>query len=45
MYHSIKLTIGDYFLDNPMLAIQISGIDVVLWFQGLKALGAMAMNS
>ena len=28
--HSIKLTMGEYLLDNPIIAIQMGDVDVVL---------------
>jgi hypothetical protein len=28
--HSIKLNMGEYFLDSPMISIQMGGVDVVL---------------
>jgi hypothetical protein len=33
--HSIKLAMGVYLLDSPMIAIQMGGVDVVLEFRGL----------
>jgi hypothetical protein len=30
-FHSIKLNMGDNFLDRPMTAIQMGRVDVVLW--------------
>jgi hypothetical protein len=29
-YNSIKLTMGEYLLDNSMIAIEMGGVDVVL---------------
>jgi hypothetical protein len=43
-FHSIKLNMGDYFLDSPMIAIQMGGVDVVLGVQWLQSLGEMALN-
>jgi hypothetical protein len=31
--HSIKLNMGEYFLDSPMIAIQMGGANVVLGVQ------------
>jgi hypothetical protein len=42
--HSIKLNMGEYFLDSPMISIQMRGVDVVLWVQWLQSLGTMALN-
>ena len=28
--HNIKLNMGDYVLDSPMISIQMGGVDVVL---------------
>jgi hypothetical protein len=35
---------GDYFLDIPMISIQMGGVDVVLGVQWLQSLGTMAFN-
>ena len=43
-YHSIKLTMGEYLLDSPMIAIQMGGDDVVLGVQWLQSLGTMTFN-
>jgi hypothetical protein len=32
-FHSIKLNMGEYFLDSSMISIQMSGFDVVLGVQ------------
>jgi hypothetical protein len=42
--HSIKLNMGEYFLDSPMISIQMGGVDVVLGVQWLQSLGTMALN-
>jgi hypothetical protein len=42
--HSIKLTMGEYLLDIPMITIQMGDVDVVLWVQWLQSLGIMALN-
>jgi hypothetical protein len=43
-YHIIKLNKGDYFLDIPMISIQMGSVDVVLGVQWLQSLGTMALN-
>jgi hypothetical protein len=42
--HSIKLNMGEYLLDSPMIAIKMGGVDVVLGVQWLQSLGTMALN-
>jgi hypothetical protein len=42
--HSIKLTMGDYLLDSPMIPIQMGGVDVVLGDQWLQPLGIVYFN-
>jgi hypothetical protein len=42
--HSIKLNMGEYLLDSPMISIQMGGVDVVLGVQWLQSLGTMALN-
>jgi hypothetical protein len=42
--HSIKLSMGDLFLDCPMISIQMGSVDVVLGVQWLQSLGTMALN-
>jgi hypothetical protein len=42
--HSIKLKMGEYFLDGPMISIQMGGVDVVLGVQWLQSLGTMAFD-
>jgi hypothetical protein len=34
--YNIKLNMGEYFLDSPMISIQMGGVDVVLGVQWLK---------
>jgi hypothetical protein len=43
-FHSIKFNMGEYFMDNPMIAIQMGGVDVVLEIQWLKTMGIMALD-
>jgi hypothetical protein len=33
-FHSIKLNIGVYYLDRPMISIQKGGVEVVLGVHG-----------
>ena len=40
----MKLTMGDYVLNSPMLSIPMGGVDVVLGLQWLQSLGTMAFN-
>ena len=40
----ITLTIGEYVLNSPILAIPMGGVDVVLGVQWLQSLGTMAFN-
>jgi hypothetical protein len=42
--HSIKLTICDYFLDSPMISIQIGGAYMILGVQRLQFLGVVTFN-
>jgi hypothetical protein len=42
--HSIKLNMGECFLDSPMISIEMGGADVVLGVQWLESLGTMALN-
>ena len=42
--HNIKLTMGEYVLNSPMLSIPIGGVDVVLKVQWLQYLGTIAFN-
>ena len=42
--HNIKLTMGDYVLNSPMLSIPMGGVDVVLGVQWLQSLGTVAFN-
>ena len=42
--HNINLTMGEYVLNSPMMAIPMGGVDVVLVFQWLQSLGTMAFN-
>jgi len=42
--HNIKLSIGEYVLNIPMLSIPMGGVDVVLGVQWLQSLGTIAFN-
>ena len=42
--HNIKLTMGEYVLNSPMLSVSIGGADVVLGVQWLQSLGTIAFN-
>jgi hypothetical protein len=42
--HIIKLNLGEYLLDSPMISIQMGGVDVVLGVQWLQSLGTMTLN-
>ena len=42
--HNIKLTMGGYVLNSPMLSIPMGGADVVLGVQWLQSLGTIAFN-
>jgi hypothetical protein len=42
--HSIKLNMGEYVFNIPMISIQMGGVDVVLGVQWLQSLGTMALN-
>jgi hypothetical protein len=43
-FHSIKLNMGEYLLDSPMISIQMGGVVAVLGVQWLQSLGTMAFN-
>ena len=42
--HNIKLTMGEYVLNSPMLSIPMGGANVVLGVQWLQSLGTVAFN-
>ena len=42
--HNIKLSMGEYVLNGPMLSIPMGGVDVVLGVQWLQSLGMVAFN-
>ena len=43
-FHNIKLTMGEYVFNIPMLSIPMGGFDVVLGVQWLQSLGTIAFN-
>jgi hypothetical protein len=43
-FHSINLNTGEYFLDSPMISIQMGGVDVVIRVQWLQSLGIVAFD-
>ena len=43
-FHNIKLTMGEYVLNSPMLSIPMDGVDVVLGVQWLQYLGTIDFN-
>eukprot|EP00253_Pinus_taeda_P022424 PITA_22424 len=42
--HIIKISMGEYVLNNPILSIPMGGVDVVLGLQWLQPLGTIAFN-
>jgi len=42
--HNIKLCMGEYVLNSPMLSIPMGGADVVLGVQWLQSFGTMDFN-
>jgi len=42
--HNIKLSMGEYVLNIPMLSIPMGGVDIVLGVQWLQYLGTIAFN-
>ena len=42
--HNIKLTMGEYVLNSPMLSIPMGGVDVVLGVQWLQSLETITFN-
>jgi hypothetical protein len=42
--HNIKLSMGEYVLNNPMISILMGGVDVVLGVQWLQSLGTITFN-
>jgi len=43
-YHNIKLSMGEYVLNSPMISIPMGGVDVVLGVQWIQSLGTIAFN-
>ena len=42
--HNIKLSMGEYVLNSPMISIPMGGADVVLGVPWLQSLGTIAFN-
>jgi hypothetical protein len=42
--NKINLTMGEYVMNSPMIAIPMGGADVVLGIQWLQSLGIVAFN-
>ena len=42
--HNIKINMGEYLLNIPMLSIPMGGADVVLGVQWLQSLGMITFN-
>jgi hypothetical protein len=42
--NKINITMGEYVMNSPMIAIPMGGADVVLGIQWLQSLGTMAFN-
>ena len=42
--HNIKLSMGEYVLNSPMISIPMGGADVVLRVQWLQSLGTISFN-
>jgi hypothetical protein len=42
--NKINITMGEYVMNNLMIAIPMGGADVVLGIQWLQSLGKMAFN-
>ena len=42
--HNIKLSMGEYVLNSPIISIPMGGADVVLGVQWLQSLGTIAFN-
>ena len=43
-FHNIKLTMGEYVLNSPILSIPMGGANVVLRVQWLQSLGTVDFN-
>jgi len=41
---NIKLSMGEYVLNSPILSIPMGGVDVILGVQWLQSLGKIAFN-
>jgi hypothetical protein len=43
-YLNIKLNMGEYVINSPMISIPMGGVDIVLGVQWLQSLGTMDFN-
>ena len=43
-FHNIKISMGEYALNSPILSIPMGGVDVVLRVQWLQSLGTIVFN-
>ena len=43
-YYKITLTMGEYVLNSPMIAITMGGLDIVFGLLWLQSLGMVAFN-
>ena len=41
---NIKLTMGEYVMNSPILSITMGGVDIILGVQWLQYLGTIAFN-
>ena len=44
IFHNIKITMGEYVSNSPMLSFPMGGADVVLGVQWLQSLGTVAFS-
>ena len=42
--HNIKISMGEYVLNSPMLSIPMGGVDVALGVQWLQSLGTISFS-
>jgi hypothetical protein len=43
-FHKINLTMGEYVMNSPIIAIPMGGVDVILGVQWLQSLGMISFN-
>ena len=43
-FPNIRITVGEYVLNSPMLSVPMGGVDVVIGVQGLQYLGMIGFN-